>query len=171
MGVNPTEGQLFSYTFTLPTNPRKFLNRLRKGTQPRKARIANPEKAGVKPQRKTGEPTAPATQYPETGTNRPPRPKATPEDRREYERTRRQRPERRETLRKASQAHRQKAKNLGLCRDCSNPAIPERTRCKICAEKHRQAVRTRATTRRAKEKAEQNLQHSEERKKLADQAT
>ena len=156
-GVNPTEGQLFRYTFTLPTNTRKFLNRLRKGTQPRKARIANPEKAGVKPQRKTGERTAPATEYPTTGTNRPPRPKATPEDRREYERTRRQRPERRETLRKASQANRQKAKNLGLCRDCSNPAIPGQTRCEICAEKHRQADRTRATTRREKEKAEQNL--------------
>ena len=31
MGMNPPEGQLFTYTFTLPDNPRKFLNQLKKG--------------------------------------------------------------------------------------------------------------------------------------------
>jgi hypothetical protein len=55
--MNPTEGQLFTYTFTLPANPRKFINQIKKGkgllktcaniatgtrTRDQKIRISNP---------------------------------------------------------------------------------------------------------------------------------
>ena len=60
-------------------------------------------------------------------------------DRREYERLRRQRPERMEAKKRAEQERRRRARELGLCRDCSNKAIPGQTRCETCAEKHRQS--------------------------------
>ena len=49
----------------------------------------------------------------------------------------------------AEQKRRQKAKELGLCRHCSNEAIPGQTRCETCAEKHRQAYRKSDADRRA----------------------
>ena len=60
-------------------------------------------------------------------------------------------------MRKAAQARRQKAKELGLCRDCSNKAITEQSMCEACAEKHRQARRKDDTARRARLKAEREL--------------
>ena len=60
-------------------------------------------------------------------------------DRREYERLRRQRPERMEAKKRAEQERRWRARELGLCRDCNDKAIPEQTRCETCAEKHRQS--------------------------------
>ena len=89
--------------------------------------------------------------------SRPRKDKKTPEERREYERLRGQRPERREAMRKAAQARRQKAKELGLCRDCSNKAIAGQSMCEACAEKHRQARRKDDTARRARLKAEREL--------------
>ena len=89
--------------------------------------------------------------------SRPRKDKKTPEDGREYERLRGQRPERREARRKATQARRQKAKELGLCRDCSNKAITGQSMCEACAEKHRQARRKDDTARRARLKAEREL--------------
>ena len=83
--------------------------------------------------------------------------KTNSESRREYERLRAQRPERREAIRKAAQVHRQKAKELGLCRACRNPALLGKDRCEICAEKHRQENQRGAAVRRAKQKTEQNL--------------
>ena len=73
---------------------------------------------------------------PESGTET-----TTLTSRQEYERLRRQRPERRETARKTARERRQRAKELGLCRDDSNKAIPGQTRCETCAEKQRQARR------------------------------
>ena len=60
-------------------------------------------------------------------------------DRREYERLRRQRPERMEAKKRAAQERRRRARELGLCRDCNKKAIPGQTRCDTCAEKHRQS--------------------------------
>ena len=79
----------------------------------------------------------------------------TRQDRREYERLRRQRPERQEANRKAEQKRRQKAKDLGLCQRCGQPAIPGQTRCETCAEAHRQSRRQSDANRRtvAKEAA------------------
>ena len=45
----------------------------------------------------------------------------------------------------------EKAKSLGLCRRCGEPAIQGQTRCDSCAESHRQARRVNDTTRRARE--------------------
>ena len=60
-------------------------------------------------------------------------------DRREYERLRRKRPERMEAKKRTAQERRRRARELGLCRDCNDKAIPEQTRCETCAEKHRQS--------------------------------
>ena len=60
------------------------------------------------------------------------------QERQEYDRQRSQTPERKEYRRLLAQEKRQKAKSLGLCKDCPNAAIPGQTRCAACAEKHRQ---------------------------------
>ena len=59
--------------------------------------------------------------------------------RREYDRTRSQSPERKEYQRLREQESRKRAKELGKCRSCSNPAIPGQTRCPTCAERHRES--------------------------------
>ena len=45
--------------------------------------------------------------------------------------------DRKEQNRLHAQDNRQKARELGRCRDCPDPAIPDQTRCERCAEKHR----------------------------------
>lgn len=70
-------------------------------------------------------------------------------NRREHEHLRRQHPERREAHRRIAQERRQKAKELGLCRDCRAEAISGQTRCETCAEKHRISRRTYDVKRRA----------------------
>ena len=67
----------------------------------------------------------------------------------EYERLRQQRPERKEANRRTGRERRQRAKNLGLCRNCGKPAIPGQTRCITCAENHRQSRRRSDAIRRA----------------------
>ncbi len=42
-----------------------------------------------------------------------------------------------EHARLQAQEQRRQAKAAGLCRDCHQPAIPDQTRCSVCAEKHR----------------------------------
>ena len=42
----------------------------------------------------------------------------------------------RELKRGRSAEERQRRKELGLCRDCKNLAVPGKTRCPDCAEKH-----------------------------------
>ena len=42
-----------------------------------------------------------------------------------------------EHARLQAQEHRRKARELGLCRDCCQSAIPAQTRCEACAENHR----------------------------------
>ena len=70
------------------------------------------------------------------------------EERREYDRQRSTTPERRESRRLQAQEQRRKAKELGLCRDCPNPAKPGRTRCEPCAAKHRESRRRSDAKRR-----------------------
>ncbi len=43
-----------------------------------------------------------------------------------------------EHARLQAQEQRRQTKAAGLCRDCHQPAIPDQTRCSVCAEKHRQ---------------------------------
>ena len=63
-------------------------------------------------------------------------------------RPRSQTPERRAYRRRYAQQKRERQKSLGLCRDCSNPAIPGQTRCTTCADKHREYKRRSNATRR-----------------------
>ena len=52
--------------------------------------------------------------------------------------------------RRLAQEQRQKAKELGKCRDCTkHTAIPGQTRCTTCAEAHRQSRRQSDARRRA----------------------
>ena len=66
-----------------------------------------------------------------------------------YDAVRSKTPERREQKRLRAQEQRRQAGELGLCRDCPNPAKLGQTRCETCAEKHR------ASRRRAKDQATQ----------------
>ena len=67
----------------------------------------------------------------------------------EYDRQRNKSPERVEYRRLREQERRRQAKLLGLCKNCSNPAIAGQTRCLSCAEKHRQSRRRNYANRRA----------------------
>ena len=77
------------------------------------------------------------------------------QSRQDYERTRRQNPERKEALRKYEQKRYERAKEQGLCRHCGEQAIPGQTRCESCAEKHRQQNRRRAAERKQRQAAEE----------------
>ena len=48
-----------------------------------------------------------------------------------------QRANRRDYRRRYEQERRERAKELGQCRECNDRAIPGQTRCESCAEKHR----------------------------------
>ena len=74
------------------------------------------------------------------------------EERREYDRQRSQNPERKEAHRLQERERRRKAKELGICRECSNPAKPGETRCEPCAEKHGVERRRWQTNRKARDK-------------------
>ena len=76
-------------------------------------------------------------------------PETAGEARREYEQARNRTPERMEYRRLREEERRRQAKLLGLCKNCSNPAIAGQTRCLSCAEKHRQSRRRNYANRRA----------------------
>ena len=147
------EGQLFSYTFTLPANFRKYLDQLKRGKGPRKARTTtsnDTQAKDLKTKEQTVLPAGPGkAEVPEQ-----PGPKKTPEERRKYERARSQTPERQEYHRQYRRAQNQIARETGKCKDCSNPAIPNQTRCEACAEKHR-ASRRRSDAERSARKSRQ----------------
>ena len=84
--------------------------------------------------------------------------KRTPEQRKAYDKSRNQTPERKEFHRKNAQQTRLTAKALGLCRACRKPAIPDQTMCEVCAEKHRQRRRKSDAARRARQKAQRESQ-------------
>jgi hypothetical protein len=50
--------------------------------------------------------------------------------------------ERKERVRTDPAALRQHRKELGICQDCKNLAVPGKTLCPDCAEKHRQSRKT-----------------------------
>ena len=62
----------------------------------------------------------------------------TPEQRREYERERRQSPGRKEYLNRRAREKAREAKEAGKCVTCPNKAIEGQTRCQTCAEKRRE---------------------------------
>ena len=133
--------------------------------------IRNPSKAAG-----PGKNAEPKTQKdPKAGTSGSPKPKSrvhqlngdnipqetplaktngTRQDRREYEQARSKTPERREYNRRLAQERRQKAKELGKCRNCSRPAILNETRCPTCVEHHRQSRRRSDARRRAAARGE-----------------
>ena len=77
------------------------------------------------------------------------------ENRREYEQNRSQRTERKQFGRDQQKKRRQRAKELGICKTCSQPAIPDQTRCPSCAEKNRQQHRSAKAKRQAANTAAQ----------------
>ena len=161
MGMDPPEGQLFTYTFTLPDNPRKFLNQLKKGKGLLKTWADISTGTRTRDQKNTNKKSAPPTERPDAKASELSRPKQTTKDRKEYYRARNQEPERKEYKRQHSRKQNQIAKETGKCRDCSDPAIPEQTRCEACAEKHRRSRRKSDAARRAREKVERELKNQE----------
>ena len=82
------------------------------------------------------------------------------QNRHEYELKRAERPEHKEHKSRYAQAKRQEAKSLGLCVACGAPPIPDQTRCKVCAEQHRQyreQARERAKQRREKDSGQTRI--------------
>ena len=71
------------------------------------------------------------------------------QDRRAYNRMRSQLPERKESHRLYQKKRREKAKERGQCRSCSNPSIPGQIRCVSCAEHHRESHRRYDAKRKA----------------------
>ena len=127
-GLNHTERQVLQYTIDL--NKKKRIRRRQPDWDEKKAPVKTIAKEQL----------------------RKPAPSRTPEDitaaeeksrvaRREYDEKRNKSQDRREYHRGYAQEQRQKAKELGKCRDCSKPAIPGQTRCPTCAENHRQSRR------------------------------
>ena len=68
-----------------------------------------------------------------------------------YEQLRRKNPDRAAHHRRQEQERRQKAKECGQCRDCKNPSIPGKTRCEVCAARHRMSGK-QARERKAQQK-------------------
>ncbi len=65
-------------------------------------------------------------------------PETAREARRKYEQAKNNTPELREYHRRYAQEQRQKARDLGMCRNCRKPAILSQTRCPTCPEHYRQ---------------------------------
>ena len=68
-----------------------------------------------------------------------------------YEQLRRKNPDRAAHHRRNERERRQKAKECGQCRDCKNPSIPGKTRCEVCAARHRMSGK-QARERKAQQK-------------------
>ena len=149
-----TEGQLFSYTFTLPANYRKYLTLLKKGKRPRKPSASAQQEAknkGLKS--KNGRPAQP-TDAGNSEAAKQPRTKQTTDERAEHDRVRSQTQERKEYRRQYQRKQRQIAKETGKCRDCPAPVEPGKVRCEKCRDIHRQDGANRRA--RLKEERESN---------------
>ena len=94
----------------------------------------------------TKEPTAqaPSDHFPTQTEQHHPGPHT---KRQEYERLRRQPSGRQEVHRQSRKKRREQRRAAGLCKDCPNPAIPNQTRCEVCAERNRVARRKREAVR------------------------
>ena len=150
-GMHHAERQLFQYTIDLSVQKnRNSKPPTRK--PPQKPKVRKPPKKVVPKER------TPRTPKPRVEPT-PAQVEAKEENRRKYERKRRQTPERKELRRRIAQARRDEAKKLGICKDCPNPTVPDQTRCETCAEKHRQ-TRKRAEERAIKERNQASGQAS-----------
>ena len=110
--------------------------------QSKPSEATSPESATPKPapQFKTDNPS---------GTKAKATQEAKRQGRQEYDGQRNQTPERRQYRRLLAQERRRKAKELGLCKNCPNPAKPGQTRCPTCAEKRREYGRRIRAKRKA----------------------
>ena len=147
---NPAQGSkriTFQHTFPLPRRPRAGT----KQTTRAKKKLPKP-----KPKGDGKRPPATKAKDPETAR----------ETRREYDQARNRTPERREYHRQLAQEQRQKAKELGRCRDCTkHTAIPGQTRCTTCAEAHRQSRRQSDANRRAAAKEKPTTGQADQRER------
>ena len=122
------EGRTFEFSFSLPgaakskknhpkaTGPgRTGVPKTRNNQAPKAGGVSKP-KGHDRPLNRNG--TSQATSPAKAGDTR--------QDRREYERLRRQRPERKEAHRRAEQKRRLRAKQLGLCRQLASPPFQAR---------------------------------------------
>ena len=134
-GINPPKRQVFVDSFSFEEPNRRGTHK--KSTTPSRATTkkpkANRKKAMPQPAAQPRKPK-PKNEKP----RKAPTPKSTPEEQREarrlYEQARNRNPERREYRRRYAEEQRQMARLLGRCQNCSKPAIPGLSRCKICAE-------------------------------------
>ena len=140
------EGRTWEATFSLP-EPANAGGRPPSRGKP--ARKTKGNRSASKPRAKAGPKGKQAKRRPELS---PAEVEAKRQDRLEYDRRRRQTPERKEQNRLHAREKRREAKAAGLCRDCRAPAIPEQTRCEACADKRRVARRKWQTERRDKDK-------------------
>ena len=140
-------GHTFEFTFSLPEPANA-------GGRPasRKKRVGKPARK-ITPSSPTKKP-APKARHPKRCPEpTPSEVEAKRQERAEYDRRRNQTLERREHARLIAKEHRLKAKELGLCKSCTNSAILGQTRCPTCAENHRQSRRRSDAKRRAAAKA------------------
>ena len=142
--MNPPKRQVFVDSFSFEEPNRRGPHK--KSTTPSSATTKKP-----KANRKEAMPQ-PAAQPKKQKPQKAPTLKRTPEEQREArrlnEQARNRTPERREYRRRYAEEQRQRAKLLGKCQKCSKPAIPGESRCKICAEAHRQSRRRSDSKRR-----------------------
>ena len=149
-GMNHPKRQVFVDSFSFEEPNRRGTHK--KSTTPSGATTKNPKanrkKAMPQPAAQPSKPK-PNKQKP----RKAPTPKRTPEEQREarrlHEQARNRTPERREYRRRYAEEQRQRARLLGRCQNCSKPAIPGLSRCKICAEANRQSRRRSDARRRA----------------------
>ena len=149
----------FEFSFPLPTTRRDRNTRPTaiSKNHPQNKPAGQPPKGQThgKSSRKTPPAAIKPKPPPQSKTNHPSeeRDPATQEakrqERQNYERSRSRQPERMEYQRLHKQKSRQKAMALGLCKSCPNPAIPGRTRCQHCAEKHQESRRRSRTRQKA----------------------
>ena len=133
-GMNYARPQIPTDSFELPT---------RKAPDPPKAK--NPPVRNLPPKPKVSKPPKKATPRVRPEKHCPEPTPAQAEAKRQqqlvYEQQRNQLPDRKERRRLLDRERRRKAKAMGLCKDCSNAAIPNQSRCPTCAEKHRKSKR------------------------------
>ncbi len=159
VGIDPPETHTFLQTILLPEPIRK--GKKAKG-RPRPEKVKQPVRKARKPKEprkpstdpslkkeKPDHPPQPDENGQETNIGGPAAHEAKLLQRREYDRIKNKSPERREYQRQLAQEQRQRAKELGRCRNCSKPAILGQTRCPTCAENHRQSRRRSDANRRA----------------------
>ena len=142
-GMDPSKTHSFSVTIGLPEPSRK--HRKARVRAPRPTKPPTPEPTKI-PARKP-----PARKKRATANITLPTPEEKREARLEYERARNQLPERKRNNRDHSRQWIALARELGLCVSCHGIPIKDQTRCKTCAEKHRE-YRRRARERAARKR-------------------